>query len=387
MLKRIETIGAESKTGRIRKIIRGENALVLPKLLTDFQSSVKCIYIDPPYNNGEAYSHFNDSKHEEWLDTIKYRLDLLRQFLREDGTIWISIDDGELHYLKVCADQVFGRDNFITTIVWQHRTTRENRRCFSNNHEYILVYARRKSVASKALNKLSGTPELLSRYKNPDSDKRGPWQSVSINVQAGHAVANQFYCIQSPSGKKHFPPNGRCWAYNESKLSALIADERIWFGVDGTRVPRLKKFLSESTLGLTPETLWLAKDVGTNKEAKKHLLRLFPKETVFDTPKPERLIQRIFSIATNHGDLVLDAYLGAGASAAVAHKMGRQYIGIDSGEHTLDMVVKRMHLVQQGKDFGISYDPASVEHDFEVIEAVEGCGKPQRKSRRSVPLP
>ena len=371
MLRRVKGSSTPPRSGVTRKIIKGENLLVLTALLNQYRESVKCIYIDPPYNNGEAYAHYDDTKHEKWLSNLQRRLEILRSFLTRDGTIWISIDDGEAHYLKVCADRVFGRKNFLTTIIWQHRTTRENRKSFSNNHEYILVYSVDRVSASKTLNKLAATAEQLSRYKNPDSDARGLWQSVSINVQAGHAVANQFYCIEGPSGKKHYPPNGRCWAYNKAKVDALIADDRIWFGHKGSCVPRLKKFLSESKVEITPDTLWLAKDVGTTKEAKKHLLKLFPEEPVFDTPKPERLIERIFTIATDEGDLILDAYMGAGSSIAVAHKMGRQYVGIDAGEHTLDMVVNRMHLVIEGKDLGIAGCGPTVPGEFEVFEAVK----------------
>ncbi len=166
------------------------------------------------------------------------------------------------------------------------------------------MYAKNKSEFSKSINKLNGNGEQLARYKNPDNDKRGAWQSVSLNVQAGHAVKSQFYEIVGPSGKIHNPPKGRCWVYNKDKMNALIKDDRVWFGNGGNGVPRLKKYLSESEIKITPETLWLGNDVGTNKEAKKHLIKLFPEKDVFDTPKPEKLIKRILEIATNENDLV-----------------------------------------------------------------------------------
>lgn len=338
---------------KIRKVIQGENIDVLDCLLLDYQKKVKCIYIDPPYNNGENYTHYDDTIHDQWLSDISKRLEKLHKFLAPNGSIWISIDDGEMHYLKVAADRIFGRNNFITTIVWQQRTTRENRKVFSNNHEYILVYAKDKKNFLKSANKLPASQEMIDRYKNPDNDPRGRWQSVSLNVQAGHAVKSQFYEISSPNGKLHSPPNGRCWAYNKIKVAALIKDGRIWFGSDGSGVPRLKKYLSESTLSMTPETLWLGDDVGTNKEAKKHLLKLFPDREVFDTPKPERLIQRILEISTNQGDLILDAYVGSGASISVAHKMKRQYIGIDRGDHIIDYTLERQKLVIAGEDLGV----------------------------------
>lgn len=335
-------------------IIEGENCSVLDIIKDQFSNQVKCIYIDPPYNNGEKYTHYDDDmKHEMWLEEITKTLEKLKGFLSNEGSIWISIDDSEVHYLKVAADKVFGRKNFITTIIWQQRITRENRKVFSNNHEYILVYAKNPIKFKHARNLLPPNLELLSRYKNQDNDPRGPWQSVTAHVQAGHAVKSQFYDIVAPNGKRHSPPNGRCWIYNKERMEQEILSNNIWFGKDGNGVPRIKKFLS-SNVGITPETLWLGEDVGTNEMAKKHLLRLFPECPVFDTPKPESLIKRILEIATNENDLVLDAYLGSGTTAAVAHKMKRKYIGIEVGKHIQDLVVPRLRRVVEGENGGIS---------------------------------
>ncbi|WP_052417558.1 site-specific DNA-methyltransferase [Cellvibrio mixtus] len=369
-LVKIKELSSLYKDNKIRKLILGENLEVLKLLLPIYEGVVRCVYIDPPYNNGESYLHYDDTTHDQWLSNIVDRLKILRQFLSDDGSIWISIDDGEMHYLKVAADAVFGRNNFVTTIVWQQRTTRENRKAFSNNHEYLLVYAKSKKQFTASANKLLAGENLLTRYKNPDNDLRGHWQSVSLNVQAGHAVKSQFYEIVSPTGKKHSPPNGRCWAYNKSKVQALIKDGRIWFGKNGSGVPRLKKYLSESAIEVTPETLWMGSDVGTNKEAKKHLLKLFPDANVFDTPKPERLLQRIFDIATNPDDLILDAYVGSGASISVAHKMSRQYIGIDKGHHLIDYVLKRQLFVLAGEDLGILARKSKKSEGIEVFKLV-----------------
>ncbi|WP_068505292.1 site-specific DNA-methyltransferase [Paenibacillus kribbensis] len=342
----------EEDTGNL--IIEGENCSILDIISEQFSNKVKCIYIDPPYNNGEKYTHYNDDmKHEMWLEEITKTLEKLNHFLSDDGSIWISIDDSEVHYLKVAADQVFGRKNFITTIVWQQRITRENRKVFSNNHEYILVYAKNPIKFKHSRNLLPPNSEMLSRYKNQGNDPRGPWQSVSAHVQAGHAVKSQFYEIVAPNGRKHSPPNGRCWVYSKERMEQEILSNNIWFGKDGNGVPRIKKFLS-SNIGVTPETLWLGNDVGTNEMAKKHLLRLFPGSPVFDTPKPESLIKRILEIATNESDLVLDAYLGSGTTAAVAHKMKRRYIGIEVGKHIQDLVVPRMRKVIEGESGGVS---------------------------------
>lgn len=345
------------KSGTGNAVIHGNNIEILDFLHDQFKEKIKCIYIDPPYNNGESYTHFHDDKdHAAWIEGITQTLVRLKPLLSRDGSLWISIDDNEMHYLKVAADKIFGRKNFVTTIVWQQRTTRENRRVFSNNHEYILVYSRDPKAFKKSRNLLPLTPEVLARYKNPDNDPRGPWQSVSANVQAGHATTHQYYNVLAPNGKKHVAPNGRCWIYNERRMKAEIKKNNIWFGKDGNGAPRIKKFLSESNIGLTPETLWLGDTVGTNKMAKKHLLQLFPSSSVFDTPKPEQLIQKILNIATNKGDLVLDAFLGSGSTASTAHKMSRKYIGIEIGNHVIDYAVARLKKVIEGEQGGISSD-------------------------------
>ncbi|MCY6485331.1 site-specific DNA-methyltransferase [Clostridium aestuarii] len=336
-------------------IIHGDNRIALELLEDNYENKIKCIYIDPPYNNGETYNHYDDDQeHEKWINDIVSVLIKLEKLLSNDGSIWISIDDKEVHYLKVIADKVFGRKNFITTIIWQHRTTRENRNTFSNNHEYILVYAKNPQEFKNTRNLLPITEEVLKRYKNPDNDVRGPWQSVSAHVQSGHAVASQFYEVTAPNGKVHKLPKGRCWAYNKEKMEKEINNNNIWFGKNGNGVPRIKKFLSDRKDGITPETLWFGNEVGTTKCAKKHILSLFPKEKVFDTPKPEELIKRILEIASNEGDLILDSFLGSGTTAAVAHKMKRSYIGIERGNQVFDLVVPRLKQVINGEQKGIS---------------------------------
>lgn len=338
-------------------IIQGDNLEVLEAIMPNYAARLRCIYIDPPYNNQERHLHYKDScDHQTWLRNIAARLRLLRDLLRPDGSLWISIDDRELHYLKVVADMIFGRDNFVHTIVWQQRTTRENRKAFSNNHEYILVYARDRRLFKKALNGLPATNALKARYKNPDNDPRGSWQSVSANVQAGHATAAQFYVMTGPDGRKHAAPKGRCWVYSQSRMKEEIAKHNVWFGAGGGGVPRLKRFLSAARQQLTPDTLWLAQDVGTNDAAKKHVLQLMPRIKVFDTPKPESLIHRILQLATSPGDIVLDAYAGCGTTAAVAHKTKRRYIIIEEGSHAVTHCVCRMRHVIAGEQGGISGD-------------------------------
>lgn len=327
------------------KIYQGDNVVVMNSLVPEMEGAIKCAYLDPPYNNGEQYEHYSDKEiSEDWIKSIEKRIDLIKYLLSEDGSLWISIDDGEMPYLRVLCDKIFKKENFVATIIWNHRKSRENRRAFSFNHEYIVVYAKNYKSFKKSRNSIPLSDEVLSRYKNPDNDEKGVWQSVSATAQAGHATGSQFYEITSPSGMKFFPPPGRCWAFPEERMLAMIAEGRITFGPHGKSVPRLKKYKAEVTRGLTPETIWLADDVGTTDDAKKHFIKMFPEEAVFDTPKPERLLERIMQIATNHGDLVLDSYLGTGTTAVVADRMGRKFIGIEQGDHAQSICVRRMQL-------------------------------------------
>lgn len=338
-------------------LIKGDNKSILPELVPVYGDKVKCIYIDPPYNNGDSYHYYNDSTSTSaWLKEMRCVLSWLRMLLKKDGSIWISIDDKEMAYLKVEADKIFGRDNFVSTIIWQQRKTRENRAIFSCNHEYVLVYAKDIKVFKKSRNLLPVSADFIdNKYKNPDNDPRGPWQSVSASVQAGHAVASQFYTITSPAGIEFSPPKGRCWVYNQDRMLREIADHNIWFGLDGRNTPRIKKFLANAKLGLTPQTLWSGDNYGTTDSAKKHLLSLFPEmENVFDTPKPEELIKQIIEIASNEGEYVLDCYTGSGTTMAVAHKLNRNYIGIEIGEQMTELVVKRLNKVIAGEQGGIS---------------------------------
>lgn len=338
-------------------LIQGDNKQVLPELASEYGGKIKCVYIDPPYNNGDSYHYYNDNTTtSSWLRDIRVVLMWLRQLLTKDGSVWISIDDKEMAYLKVEADRIFGRENFASTIVWQQRKTRENRAVFSCNHEYVLVYAKDLKAFKKSRNLLPVSADFVdSKYKNPDNDIRGPWQSVSASVQAGHAVPSQFYTIVSPCGVEFNPPKGRCWVYNQERMLREIAENNIWFGLDGTNTPRIKKFLANAKIGLTPETLWVGDSYGTNDSAKKHLLSLFSDSShVFDTPKPEELIKQIFDIASNEGDYVLDCYLGSGTTVAVAHKMRRKYIGIERGAQMTELVIERLNKVVEGESGGIS---------------------------------
>src|ERR1039458_2676890 len=279
------------------------------------------------------------------------RLELLRDMLAEDGSIWVCMDDNEAHYLKVIMDEVFGRKNFIATIVWQKRYSRENRAAIGDSHDYILVYVRDPETFKARRNLLPVGEKQRAVYKNPDKDARGDWQSVSLLAQGYRP--NQMYEIFAPKGNHHKPPPGNCWKIVEPEYKKLLAENRVYFGKDGNGVPRRKEFLQNAG-GIVPWTWWPHEEVGHTDEAKKECNVIFGADVSFGTPKPERLIERILTIGSNPGDLVLDSFLGSGTSAAVAHKMGRRWIGIELGEHAVTHCVPRLKKVVDGEQGGIS---------------------------------
>jgi adenine-specific DNA-methyltransferase len=330
-------------------LIHADNLLALKALEQNFSGKIKCIYIDPPYNTGNAFEHYDDGlEHSTWLNLMKPRLELLYKLLANDGSIWISIDDDESHYLKVFCDELFGRKNFLATIIWHKKHTRSNDASwFSDNHDFILVYAKDKSRYE--LNLLPRTFEHNKGYKNPDNDPRGPWASQPIQVKT--PSESYIYEIVTPVGNSFWPPKGRSWQFGKTRYAELVKDNRIWFGEDGHNVPRIKKFLSEVQDGITPTTIWFREEVGDNQEAKSEIKIIFPEQS-FSTPKPERLIQRIIQLATQENDIVLDSFLGSGTTAAVAHKMGRKWIGIELGEHANTHCLPRLRSVCDGTDQG-----------------------------------
>lgn len=332
-------------------LIQGDNLEALKALLPFYAGQVKCIYIDPPYNTGSAFEHYDDNlEHSQWLSLMYPRLELLREFLTEDGSIWISIDDDEQAYLKVICDEIFGRTNFVNSVIWQKKFSPQNdAKWLSDNHDFIVVYAKNKDLWHPNL--LPRTDEMNARYKNPDNDPRGSWTSGDLSVRTYSAAYD--YPIKTPSGRIVNPPAGRCWRIGKEGMDALIAENRIWFGEDGGNTPRLKRFLSEVKSGLTPLTIWLHSEVGHNQEARQEV-KIFNSEDVFETPKPERLIERVLTLASNEGDLVLDSFLGSGTTVAVAHKMGRRYIGIEMGEHAKTHCIPRLRMVVDGEQGGIS---------------------------------
>lgn len=331
-------------------LIHGDNLLALKALEQDYAGCVKCIYIDPPYNTGNAFEHYDDGvEHSIWLSLMRERLVLLRNLLSDDGSIWISIDADESHYLKVLCDEIFGRKNFIDEVIWQRAYAPINlKKTLSRSHDTILVYAKNFSDGY-SLNKLPRTEEQNKDYKNPDNDPRGPWKAGNPSV--GPAVERNIYEIVSPSGRVQLPPKGRSWLYSKERFEELLADNRIWFGPDGNNIWAPKMFLSEVRDGVVAQTLWTYKEVGHNQDAKKEIKAL-EFETIFATPKPERLIERVLTLGSNEGDIVLDSFLGSGTTAAVAQKMGRRYIGVEMGNHAYTHCAVRLKKVIDGTDQG-----------------------------------
>ncbi|MFZ2217928.1 MAG: site-specific DNA-methyltransferase [Rhodoferax sp.] len=333
-------------------LIQGDNLEALKALLPFYRGQVKCIFIDPPYNTKSAFEHYDDNlEHAQWLSMMLPRLQLLRELLQEDGSIWVTIDDNEGHYLKVLMDEVFGRGNFVANVVWQKRYSRDNNSALGDVHDNVLCYARNPELFKKARNRVEPDDKTRSAYRNPNNDPKGPWRLVPM-TGAG-LRPNQQYPITTPSGKVVFPSPGRHWAVLEAKYLSYVENGTVFFGKNGDSQPGVLRYLSEVE-GLVPWTWWPHEEAGHTDESKKEVMVLFGSDNAFDTPKPERLLQRVLHIATNPNDLVLDSFLGSGTTAAVAHKMGRRWIGIEMGEHAATHCLPRLQKVMDGEQGGIS---------------------------------
>jgi len=332
-------------------LIHGDNLLALKALEADYAGRIKCIYIDPPYNTGSAFEHYDDNlEHSTWLSLMKPRLELLKNLLSDYGSLWISIDDDEQAYLKVLCDEVFGRSNFVNNVIWEKKYSPQNdAKWLSDSHDFILIYAKNKELWRPNLR--PRTDEQNALYKNPDNDSRGLWMSDNLSVKT--PSLRDIYPITAPSGKAFMPPESRSWSVSKQKLGDLIVDNRIWFGKDGCNSPRIKRFLSEVQVGTVTKTIWPRIEVGDNQEAKREVKSL-NSNNVFTTPKPERLIERILTLGSNEGDIILDSFLGSGTTSAVAHKMNRKWIGIELGDHCYTHCIPRLKVVVDGEQGGIS---------------------------------
>lgn len=356
-------------------LVQGDNLIALKALLPYYAGQVKCIYIDPPYNTGNENWVYNDnvnspemrdwlgktvgregedlSRSDKWLCMMYPRLTLLRGFLREDGSIWISIDDDESHYLKAMCDEIFGRNNFVNNVIWQKKYSPQNdAKWLSDSHDHILVYARNKNIWRP--NPLPRTEAMDARYRNPDNDPRGPWKPGDMSVKTYSAATD--YPIKTPSGRVVSPPESRCWVVSKEKFEEMMRDNRITFGSHGNNVPAIKRFLSEVKQGVTSMTIWPYNEVGHNQEAKQELKDILDNSgNIFDTPKPIRLIQRILQIATDKNSLVMDSFGGSGTTGHAVYVQNaadggiRRFILVEMDNNICrNITAQRLTRVSQG---------------------------------------
>ncbi|MCY3894539.1 MAG: site-specific DNA-methyltransferase [Acidimicrobiaceae bacterium] len=364
LLEEEAAVGSPGDADYSSLLIRGDSLHALrslrrlPEYATQFAGRIKLIYIDPPFNTGQAFSSYDDAlEHSVWLTMMRDRLVELKRLLAPNGSIWVHLDDSEVHRLRCVMDEVFGASRFVATVIWQKRYSRDNRPAIGSVHDSILVYVPLGGSWKHHRNRVPRSE--AKQYRNPNKDPRGPWRPIPMTAQ-GYRV-NQMYEIVSPAGVVHRPSKGRCWSMIRERFDDLLAEGRIYFGKDGRGQPNVIRYLDEDE-GLVPWTWWPAAEVGDNDESKKEMLSLFPSVEAFETPKPERLMQRIIHIATNPGDIVLDCFAGSGTTAAVAQKMGRRWLAIERAQSTVDtFLYPRLRSVVDGEDAG------------GVTEAV-GCG-------------
>jgi adenine-specific DNA-methyltransferase len=332
------------------RLIFGDNLLALKALEQEFAGKVKCIFIDPPYNTGSAFTHYDDGvEHSIWLSLIRDRLEIIRRLLSEDGSLWITIDDNEVHYLKVLCDEIFGRKEFLANLVWQSKDTPGNNSTgLAQTHNHILAYKKSESFSP---NLLSRNEKQISTYKNPDNDPKGPWLGTPLT--RAEYRDRDYYPLRNKLGKEVLPPKGSSWRRPPDKIKELEAEGRIYWGKDGgAEFPVEKKYLSEVKEGVVNQTWWPYEFAGSTRNASAELKGIFEGEKAFDTPKPEKLLFRILELATNSGDLVLDSFAGSGTTGAVAHKMGRRWIMVELGEHCHTHIIPRLQKVIDGEDKG-----------------------------------
>ncbi|WP_299007631.1 site-specific DNA-methyltransferase [uncultured Caulobacter sp.] len=344
-------------------LIRGDNLLGLKALESAYAGKIKCVFIDPPYNTGSAFEQYDDGlEHSVWLSLMRDRLEIIRNLLSEDGSLWVSLDDNEAHYFKVMCDGIFGRENFISDISWQKRDGPPNDRKIGSTHDHILVWGRTKQATSKktkaeeAFNLMPRTEKADSQYQvfaEPDGpDERGAFRKIdtTANGKGGRFVQSLFYPIKNPyTGQEVWPRQGTCWRHSKEEMQRLQDERRLFWGAKGTATtPMRKLFKTEAKQGMSAPSIWT--DVGLNQHASAQMEALFGEKAAFETPKPEQLLARIITIATKPGDIVLDSFAGSGTTGAVAHKMGRRWIMVELGEHCENLIVPRMRKVIDGND-------------------------------------
>lgn len=355
-------------------IIHGDNLDALKALLPMYEGRVKCIYIDPPYNTGNEKWVYNDnvndphikawlgkvvgaegedlSRHDKWLCMMYPRLKLLQKLLHPtNGSIFISIDENEVANLKLICNEIFGSNHHVATIAWQKRYSRENRGAIGDAHEYILIYASNVEVFKNLRHKVAFDDNSSKVYKNPNNDPKGRWRAVPMTAQGFRP--NQMYPITTPSGVIHYPPNGRCWSTVESEYKKLLEAGRIYFGKNGDSQPSTIRYLSEVE-GMVPWTWWPHEEVGHTDEAKKEIISILGDASLFDTPKPTRLIDRILHIATDPNDIILDSFAGSGTTAHAVLNMNKQdgghrkFILVEMGDYAESITAERVRRVING---------------------------------------
>jgi adenine-specific DNA-methyltransferase len=374
----LKPVKAKSETDKAslhdNLVVHGDNLQALKSLLPYYHGKVKCIYIDPPYNTGNEAWVYNDNvsspmlqewlgkvvdredltRHDKWLCMMMPRLKLLRDFLTDDGVIFVSIDDNEVHWLRGLMDEIFGEENFVATVIWQKVFAPKNTaKHFSEDHDYVVVYARR--LESWKPNLLKRSAEATARYENPDNDPRGPWSSSDLTARNYYSLGT--YEVTSPSGKKFKPTMGTYWRVSLAKFKELDKDNRIFWGADGGNMPRSKRFISEVKAGVVPQTLWFHEDVGHTQDAKRELLAVMDferSEDVFVTLKPTALIERMLEIATSTDSVVLDAFGGSGSTAQAVLQQNkrdgghRRFIVIESEDYADTLTAERIRRVIRG---------------------------------------
>lgn len=357
LLDQVSLVADAAGTPEDNLLIRGDSldalrALVrTPEYADVYRGKVKLVYIDPPFNTGQAFEHYDDSlEHSVWLGMMRERLVLIRDLLAPDGSVWVHLDDAEMAYCKVLMDEIFGRSNFVATMVWQKRYSRENRPAIGTAQDYILVFTANAGTWKESRNLIPIDERTRKQYRNPNADPRGPWRTIPMNAMGYRP--NQMYDIVAPSGNIKRPPAGSCWKYVPETFERLKAEGRIYFGSDGDAQPAMIRYLDEVP-GLVPWTWLPHEEVGHGDEAKREIQSIFDGVEAFSTPKPERLLERVIHIGSNPGDIVLDCFAGSGTTAAVAHKMGRRWVTVELSDSTASTFTKpRLEKVVNGEDPG-----------------------------------
>lgn len=357
----VATVGTVcSRRAEDNLLIRGDalHALqalnLIPEFAKTYVGKIRLVYIDPPFNTEQLFPQYDDNlEHSVWLTMLRDRLTQIKPLLAPNASVWVHLDDAEQHRARQVMDEVLGTSSYVSTVVWENFYGRSNAAAISPAHNYIHVYSPMgKEKWRHERHLLPRAGQALTKYSNPDNDPRGPWRSGPIFAPE-ERHDGLMYQITTPSGKTVTPPKGSHWRMTEPDFHAMVEDGRVIFGTTGDGAPAVKLFLDEVQDGLVPRSWWPHQDVGHSQEAKREIAALFPGVVPFATPKPEKLMQRIIHIATDPGEIVLDCFAGSGTTAAVAHKLGRRWITVESSAETVaSFTLPRLQKVVAGEDPG-----------------------------------